>query len=162
MLPRLKLTPLHCIKVVLPSLLENIHIPINGSLATKDIFISVLGISAGNRSIHSIEKQYHKTPCETSMRYHLNKVTIDQLIELNSKIILQSSLKTLDLSKKYNLAIDYTNDPYYGKVDVTNEKYVIRGQAKKSTNSFYSYVSLCIIDKNKRLTVSVIPVEKAS
>ena len=58
------------------------------------------------------------------------------------------------------MAVDYTNDPYYGEIDVTNESYVIRGQAKKSTNSFYSYISLCIIKKNKRFTISVLPVEK--
>jgi len=37
---------------------------------------------------------------------------------------------------------------------------VIRGQANKSTNSFYSYISLCIIDKDERVTISVLPVKK--
>jgi len=56
------------------------------------------------------------------------------------------------------LAVDYTNDPYYGEIDVTNER--LEGKPKKSTNSFYSYISLCIIKKNKRFTISVLPVEK--
>lgn len=38
---------------------------------------------------------------------------------------------------------------------------MIRGQAKKSTNSFYSYISLSIINKNERFTISVLPVEKS-
>jgi putative transposase len=37
---------------------------------------------------------------------------------------------------------------------------VIRSQAKKSTNSFYSYASLYITNKNERFTLSVLPVEK--
>lgn len=37
---------------------------------------------------------------------------------------------------------------------------MIRSQAKKSTNSFYSYVSLSIISRNERYTLSVLPVEK--
>ncbi len=37
---------------------------------------------------------------------------------------------------------------------------MIRGQAKKSTNSFYSYISLSITNKNERFTISVLPVER--
>jgi len=65
-------------------------------------------------------------------------------------------------NKKYEFAIDFTNDPYYGEIDTSNEKYVIRGQAKKSSNSFYSYVSLYIINNNERFTFSVLPVEKGN
>ncbi|NOQ47598.1 MAG: ISH3 family transposase, partial [Methanococcoides sp.] len=32
-----------------------------------------------------------------------------------------------------DFAIDYTNDPYYGDIDDSNNRYVIRGQAQKST-----------------------------
>ena len=49
---------------------------------------------------------------------------------------------------------------YYGNIDISNEKYVIRGQSKKSTNSFYSYISLYIINDKERFTISVLPVEK--
>ena len=75
-------------------------------------------------------------------------------------ILLQEVIKTLKTGKSYEFAADYTNDPYYGKKDQTNEKYVIRGQAKKSTNSFYSYISLYITKKNERFTVSVLPLEQ--
>jgi len=90
----------------------------------------------------------------------LKKLDLDKLIELNNKILIQKPLKTLKPNKKYYFAIDFTNDPYYGKIDSSNEKYVIRGQAKKSSNSFYSYVSLYIINNNERFTISVLPVEK--
>ena len=72
---------------------------------------------------------------------------------------MQTSLKTLKRKKKYDFAVDYTNHPYYGNIDPNNDKYVIRGQVKKSTNAFYSYISLYIIDKDKRFTISVLPVE---
>ncbi|HJH28761.1 MAG TPA: hypothetical protein C5S51_03585 [Methanosarcinaceae archaeon] len=70
------------------------------------------------------------------------------------------AIENLKPCKKYKFAIDCTNDPYYGKIDTPNDKYVIRGQAKNSTNSFYSYISLYIINKNKRFTIYVLPVEK--
>jgi putative transposase len=85
---------------------------------------------------------------------------MEELIKSNEKILLQELIKTLKTGKSYEFAIDLTDDPYYGKIDVSNEKYVISGQAKKSTNSFYSYISLYITNKNERFTVSVLPVEK--
>ena len=44
-------------------------------------------------------------------------------------------------------------------INTSNDKYVIRGQAKKSTNSFYSYISLYIINKNERFTIAILPVK---
>ncbi len=117
-------------------------------------------MAVNNASVHSISKHYKGAPCETSMRHHLNKLAIDELILINSRLLLQGPLKNLNPKKTYEFAIDYTNDPYYGEIDTSNEKYVIRSQAKKSTNSFYSYVSLSIINKNERFTISVLPVEK--
>ena len=111
-------------------------------------------------SVHSISKRYQKVPCETSIRHHLKELNVDELIESNEKILMQMPIENLKTGKKYEFAIDYTNDPYYGKVDTSNDKYVIRGQAKKSTNSFYSYMSLYIINKNKRFTIAVLPVKK--
>ena len=82
------------------------------------------------------------------------------VIESNEKILMQMAIQNLKPNKEYEFAIDYTNDPYYGKINTSNDKYVIRGQAKKSTNSFYSYISLYIINKNERFTIAVLPGEK--
>jgi putative transposase len=98
---------------------------------------------------------------ETSLLYHLKKLDIEKLIQSNEKILLKKLIKTLKTGKSYKFAIDLTDDPYYGKRDSSNEKYVISGQATKSTNYFYSYISLYITNKNERFTVSVLPVEKS-
>jgi len=92
------------------------------------------------------------------MRYHLKKLNLDDLIDVNERILLDFPNKFLKKNKKYRFAIDFTNDPYYGKTDDSNKEYIVRSQAKKSTNSFYSYVSLYIINKNQRFTISVLPV----
>jgi len=119
-----------------------------------------VSLAVDKNSVHSVSKQYSAVACETSLRYHLKKINMDELILSNEKILLQNPLKTLTSGKYYEFAVDLTNDPYYGKTDLSNEKYVIRSQAKKSTNSFYSYISLYITNKNERFTVSVLPVEK--
>lgn len=157
---KIELKSKECIDTVLRPLNDHITIKINGSLTSEDVFHTVVSMSVNRNSVHSIATQYQNVACETSLRYHLKKLNMEELIKSNEKILLQELIKTLKTGKSYEFAADYTNDPYYGKKDSSNEKYVIGGQAKKSTNSFYSYVSLYIINKNERFTISVLPVEK--
>lgn len=157
---RIELRSKECIDNILQPLVDNIQIPINGSLTSKDIFQTAISMAVNKNSIHSVQKRYEKVPCETSLRHHLKKLDLEKLMEVNNKILIQKPIETLKPNKKYEFAIDFTNDPFYGEIDTSNEKYVIRGQAKKSSNSFYSYVSLYIINNNERFTISVLPVEK--
>ena len=158
--PRIELKSRKCIDTVLRPLSDHVTIKINGSLTSEDIFRTAVSMAVNRNSIHSVTTQYQDIACETSLRYHLKKLNMDELIKSNEKILLQEIVKTLKTGKSYEFAADYTNDPYYGKTDSSNEKYVIRSQAKKSTNSFYSYISLYITNKNERFTISVLPVEK--
>lgn len=158
---KVELRPKQCIDAVLKPLTDNIAININGSLTCKDLFYAAICMAVEKSSVHSMSKHYQDIPCETSTRYHLNKLDLEGLIRLNAKILLQGPISTLKTEKKYEFAIDFTNDPYYGETDSSNENYVIRGQAKKSTNSFYSYISLSIINKNERFTISALPVERS-
>lgn len=157
---KIELKSKYCIDYVLEPLTSHVTIKINGSLTSEDIIRTVVSLAVDKNSVHSVSKQYSAVACETSLRYHLKKLNMDELILSNENILLQNPLKTLKTGKSYEFAIDLTNDPYYGKTDSSNEKYVIRSQAKKSTNSFYSYISLYITNKNERFTVSVLPVEK--
>ena len=157
---KIELKSKECIDAVLQPLKDHVTIKINGSLTCEDIFRTVVNMSVNKNSVHSVSKQYQDVACETSLRYHLKKLNMGELIKSNEMILLQELIKNLKPGKSYEFAIDLTDDPYYGKIDSSNEKYVIGGQAKKSTNSFYSYISLYITNKNERFTVSVLPVEK--
>src|SRR5665648_829950 len=118
---------------------------LSSSSAASDVYKrQVVSMAVDNNSVYSVSKQYQDVACETSLRYHLKKLNMEELIKSNEKILLQELIKTLKTSKSYEFANDLTDDPYYGKTDSSNEKYVIHGQAKKSTNSFYSYASLYI------------------
>jgi putative transposase len=158
--PKIGLKSKECVDFVLQPLKDHVTIKVNGSLTSEDIFRTVVSMAVGKNSVHSVSKKYQDVACETSLRYHLKKLNMEELIKSNEKILLQELIKTLKTGKSYEFAIDLTDDPYYGQTDSSNEKYVIHGQAKKSTNSFYSYASLYIINKNERFTVSVLPVEK--
>jgi putative transposase len=157
---KLELKSKYCIDSVLEPFTSHITLRINGSLTSEDVIRNVVSLAVDNNSVHSVSKQYSVVACETSLRYHLKKLNMDELIRANENILLKNPLKTLKKGNSYEFAIDLTNDPYYGKTDSSNEKYVIRSQAKKSTKSFYSYISLYITNKKERFTVSVLPVEK--
>jgi putative transposase len=157
---KIELKSKECINAVLQPLKDHVTIKINGSLTCEDIFRTAVNMAVNKNSVHSVSKQYQDVACETSLRYHLRKLNMEELIKSNEMILFQKLIENLKSGKSYEFAIDLTDDPYYGKIDLSNEKYVISGQAKKSTNSFYSYISLYITNKNERFTVSVLPVEK--
>jgi len=147
-----------CIDTVLQPLTKYIEIPINGNLTTKDLFNTIIGMSVKNLSVHSASSSYQNTPCETSVRYHLKKLNLEELTTINEKILTYPLSNFLKPGRRYRFAIDFTDDPYYGSIDDSNRDHIIRSKAKKSTNSFYSYISLYIIDKRQRFTLAVLPV----
>jgi len=114
------------------------------------------------QSVHSISTLLEKSPCETSLRYHLAKISMDDLEAVNSTILTHAISSVLKPGKAYTFAIDYTNDPYYGTVSPENEGYIIRSQLKKSTNEFYSYVTVYAITRDHQVTLAVYPVTKGT
>jgi putative transposase len=157
---KIELKSKNCLDLVLKPLTSHITLKINGSLTSEDIIRTVVSLAVDKNSVHSVSKQYSAVACETSLRYHLKKLNMEELILSNENILLQEPLKTLKTGKYYEFAVDLTNDHYYGKTDLSNDKYVIRSQAKKSTDPFYSYISLYITNKNERFTVSVLSCRK--
>ena len=139
---------------------RNITISINGTLKQKTLIQSFVRLSANKLSVHSINQAVEKVPCEKSVRYHLSKMDLDSLLELESKILTYSNDQILVPGKSYHFAIDFTDDPYYGEIVDTNRDYVLKSKMKKSTTTFYSYVSLYIITKGHRQTLAVFPVKK--
>src|SRR5660397_77738 len=122
--PKIGLKSKECIDFVLQPLKDHVTIKVNGSLTSEDIFRTVVSMAVDKNSVHSVSKQYQDVACETSLRYHLKKLNMEELIKSNEKILLQELIKTLKTGKSYEFAIDLTDDPYYGKTDSSNEKYV--------------------------------------
>ena len=149
-----------CSEIAVNAINRHLRISINGTLNQKTLIQSLVGMSANRLSVHSINKAVVKVPCETSVRYHLSKVSLDSLLELQSKILTYSNNQILVSGKSYHFAIDFTDDPYYGEIVDANLDYVIKSKMKDSTTTFYSYVSLYITTKGQRQTLAVFPVKK--
>lgn len=105
-IPRIELRSKECIDNVLKPLIDHIDIPINSSLTSKDIFHATITMAVDKNSIHSFTKRYDKIPCETSIRHHLKKLDMNDLIESNEKIMMQKPIESLKPEKKYEFAID--------------------------------------------------------
>ena len=149
-----------CCDLVVNSLNRFIAIPIQGKLTQTKVFQSLIGMAVSHQSIHSISHSLTLAPCETSLRYHLNKLNIFELERINSQILTHSIQEVLKEGHPYQFAIDFTHDPYYGEVADENEEYIIRNRLKKSTTEFYSYITLYVITKDRQLTLAVFPVRQ--
>ena len=146
-----------CFRRVVSALDESLVIPIRGKLSQRKVFETVVGMASNQGSIHSTTKSLVDVPCETSMRHHLQKLDFDFLQENNVDILTSDAISILDRGKAYKFAIDFTLDPYYGNQTEENSEYIVRSQKKKSTNDFYGYATLYIINKNLQLTLSILP-----
>jgi len=140
-----------CFKRVVSALDESLVIPIRGKLSQRKVIETVVGMASNQGSIHSTTKSLVDVPCETSMRHHLQKLDFDFLQENNVEILTSDAISILDRGKAYKFAIDFTLDPYYGNQTEENSEYIVRSQKKKSTNDFYGYATLYIINKNLQL-----------
>lgn len=154
--------PKECCDLAVTALNSHVSIPIQGPLNQTTIFQILIGMATMQQSIHSISTVLEKSPCETSLRYHLAKLRIDDLEAANTAILTYQISSVLTPGEVYTFAIDYTNDPYYGGVSSENEGYIIRSQLKKSTNDFYSYVTISVITQNHQVTLAVYPVTKGT
>jgi putative transposase len=149
-----------CCDLVVNNLNQFISIPIQGKLTQTKIFQSLVGMAVSHQSIHSISHSLTLAPCETSLRYHLNKLSISELEITNSQILAHSVDEVLKAGHSYQFAIDFTHDPYYGEIAKENVDFIIRHRLKKSTTEFYSYVTLYVITKDRQLTLAVFPVRQ--
>lgn len=146
-----------CFKRAVNALGDNLEIPIRGKLSQQIIFETVVGMASNQESIHSISHNLEDIPCETSLRHHLKKLDFGILQDRNVEILTSRAISILNKKKAYKFAVDFTLDPYYGKETSENSEYIVRSQKKKSTNDFYGYATLYVINKDRRLTLSLLP-----
>lgn len=148
-----------CFKRTVSALNSHLEIQIRGNLTQKKVIETVVGMASNQGSIHSTTNCLGDVPCETSMRHHLRKLDFDLLQEKNVEFLTSDTISILNPGKPYKFAIDFTLDPYYGSHTSENADYIIRNKQKKSTNEFYGYATLYVINKNRQLSLSILPMD---
>jgi len=100
-------------------------------------------------------------PSGTTFRNCIDTIDFESIINNNAALFSEFSHQLLKKGKDYIFAVDEVNDPYYGEKIPENEDFIVGGKQKKSTNYFYSYMSLYVTIRNKRVTLAVFPVRKS-
>lgn len=153
------LTGAICIAPVVKSLLKNIPISIRSELTPKIFYEVLTSLTIQRQSIHSIQSLGLKIPSESSLHHHLKKIDLKTLKRANPLMFAEQIKPLIKSGKKYEFAVDLTDDPYYGD---KNGDYVIGRKRKASTNYFFSYATCYLIDGKRKFTIAVLPISSTT
>lgn len=154
------LRPYECFSPVLRTLKKYIHIHSQGRYNAEILLRFIIGLCLERQSIHSMQDLFSNRPSETAFRHHMAKLDMDELKELNHRFLIEPIKDILPRNSKCYFAIDTTDDPYYGEITSENEQYIHRRLTKRSTNHFYTYTTLYLIEKDRKFTIATVPVTK--
>jgi len=149
------------VEMAVEAINEHITITPCGTFTSDEIVITTLGIALNRDSATSFCKIPEiRSPSSTTYRTCIDTINYEQLLLNNPFLFGVFSDQLLHKGRYYSFAIDETNDPYYGKITDENKDFIIGGKQKKSTNYFYSYISIYTVVRNRRVTLAVFPVRK--
>ncbi len=137
-----------------------IPIKTQGKWNQKDIHTSSIGMTSERMSIHSIQPVIKDCPTETPFRNHLSKLNMEYLKRINQELLTNKIIEEIFRHKPVKIAIDETDDTYYGEITSINNENVVKYKVKKSTKFFYIYITLYLILGDWKLTLSILPVKK--
>ena len=106
-------------------------------------------------SIHSIQPVIKNCPTETPFRNHLSKLDMEDLKSTNKELLTNKIIDEIPRNRPVKIAIDETDDPYYGKKSSINKDYIVKYKVKKYTKFFYRYITLYLIIGDWKLTLCI-------
>jgi len=140
---------------------EHIIITPCGTFTPDEIITTTIGMALNRDSATSFCKIPDlRSPSSSTYRTCAYTIDYNQLVLNNPSLFGTFSDQILHKGRYYSFAVDETNDPYYGEIVDENEDFIIGGKQKKSTHYFYSYITLYVVIRNRRVTLAVFPVRK--
>jgi len=137
---------------------ENIELQANGyKVQTMDLWRVLLGVAADQGTIESICSKLLEGPKAESVRQYVKEqLIVDSLPQLENQLneALVAKLPRHLWRRTQNVAIDFHDQPYYGK-SPQEEGLWIGGRAKASTTRFYRIATAYILRRNMRYTMAV-------
>jgi putative transposase len=113
-------------------------------------------------SISGFCKEHEGLPSHTTLLKILHRLNMAELVQYASAMLCEAAKGVITPGQTYTFAIDKTSDPYYGKKSKEPGSYTVGGKRKASTNYFYTYLTLSIIDKGRHITLLVLPCQKGT
>jgi len=154
------LTDNQTLKEVVNCLVENVPIKTQGNCEQQNIFEILIRAATQRDSIENTTKILKNVPTSNDIRYHLDKYSDLNSLELDLNAALQSRLPDGIRQGKQKIAIDFNLIPYYGEPSPDEAPFIYRSKAKSGTCSFYAYATLYVIKKNKRVTLAIKAVQQ--
>ena len=149
-----------CFDKVVSNLKKHVRFQTQGTFTPKQLLSTIVAMSVERLSIHSINTISDDVSSPTNIKHHLDKITLEELVDKNAILLTSEILNSIPKDKPYQLSMDINEETYYGEITEINEKYVIGGQLKKSTKLFYKYTSVYLTYKNIKITLAVLPMKK--
>ena len=118
----------------------------------------VLKASVEGKAIEGSCNALSDAPTGMSVRCYLNnELAVTQLQELTiaANTQLQAKLPSRLWDAKLNLAVDFHDEPFYGK-DPTLQAYACRGEAEKGTTRFYRVATIYVIHHQIPYTLGIV------
>ena len=146
---------------------QHLHIEANGySCKTDMIFDLLMKASAECSSLEAVCADLEEVADSNTVREYVNKyLPVDQLSqeEGDANRALAECIPEKMERKGIEIAVDFHDEPFYGKLETTRAV-TCSGQAKKGTTHFVRIATAYVIWRQVRLTLAVhyvLPKEKA-
>lgn len=129
-----------------------------GYACTTEVLLDVLAaVSVGKETIEQVAADLNlKVGAETIRGYFNEQLAVEKLSEINTAVnlVLQKSFDCGLKKHKLEAAIDFHDQPYYGKSEQTEGLWV-GAEAKQGTTKVYRVATCYIIKNGHRLTLAV-------
>jgi len=136
---------------------SNISFPEFPRIDTTTIIQASIAIACEKMSISGFCSMNSGLPSHTTCLKAIHQLDMNEMIRQSTVMLNQAGKNVIKAGKGYFFAIDKTHDPYYGEVDKTEGSYTVGGKRKASTNYFFSYLTLSVIDTDRHITLFAIP-----
>jgi len=151
------LTAAQILHRALTTLEEHVELsrPAEADYGPGDIFSVLLYAAAHRTTIEQGCAALEAVPHPNTVRGIWAEVAAleDQLNEALARYLPNSFGK-----RPLELAVDLKLVPYYGKAQEGEEEFIVHGQPKQGTSTFFGYASLYAIKKNQRSTLALVAV----
>jgi len=119
-----------------------------------------VAITSCKGSISGYSKSHVGLPSHTTCLKTLSQLSMNEMIQQSTYMLRDAGKNVIHKGQAYRFAIDKTQDPYYGKHDTAPDSYIVGGKSKDSTNYFFTYLTMSIMDQGRHLTLFSIPWQK--
>lgn len=137
------------------SLTNNIPFRERGTCTAETIFDILLRAAGRADSIENTCRTLQNVPCGNTVRKSLGQYESVRETEDAADKTLPDCVPPRIRGGKQRIAFDYNKLPYYGTPSHAEEPYVSKGKAESGTTLFYTYATLCVIRKGKRVTAAI-------